>query len=81
MVNVQLEKAMNKKYGKLGRDPKRIERVCRTLCHKWMQRPDQRLGQFLLNYIFEVEDGEHASCHMFYQEDDETEKTLTDLEV
>ena len=54
------------------RDPKRINRICKLLVGKWEKVPDQRLGQFLQNYIFGRGD-------IFYQEDDITEKNLKEL--
>jgi len=52
------------------RDLKRIDRICALLKKQWKKVPDQRLGQFLANYIF----GHHED--IFYQEDDVTEKKL-----
>jgi len=44
------------------RDPKRIKKICRTIEKKWAKVPDQRLGQFLANYVF----GHHVD--VFFQE-------------
>ena len=55
------------------RDKKRIKRICRLIETLWLQVPDQRLGQFLANYIF----GHHKD--IFYQEDDITEEKLGKL--
>jgi uncharacterized protein YihD (DUF1040 family) len=52
------------------RDIKRIKRICNLLEKKWSKVPDQRLGQFLSNYIF----GHHID--IFFQEDDVVEQTL-----
>ena len=54
------------------RDLKRIKRICKLLEEKWKVVPDQRLGQFLQNYILGRGD-------IFYQEDDITEKNLKEL--
>ena len=48
------------------RDPKRIKRICKLIEKQWNKVPDQRLGQFLSNYVF----GHHTD--IFYQEDDIT---------
>jgi len=56
------------------RDPKRIKRICRLLEKKWAEAPDQRLGQFLSNFVF----GHHVD--IFHQEDNVTEKALGLLE-
>jgi len=52
------------------RDPKRIDRVCKEIAKKWKIVPDQRLGQFLSNYVF----GHHVD--IFFQEDDISEGRL-----
>ena len=57
------------------RDPKRIARICKLLQKVWMEVPEQRLGQLLENYIF----GHHERGCIFLQEDDLTEKNLTDM--
>jgi len=57
------------------RDPKRIERICRLLAQKWHKVPDQRLGQFLENYVF----GHKKGVRLFYQEDDVSEEMLKDV--
>jgi len=62
------------------RDPKRIEEMCRLLCVKWYKQPEQRLGQFLINYVFTIDNGdEHADSRMFHQEDNKTEQILEKL--
>lgn len=33
------------------RDPKRIDRILNLIKGKWMETPDQRFGQFLINYL------------------------------
>lgn len=59
------------------KDIKRIKRICKKLEKVWSGAPDQRLGQLLENYIFDSGEfrGE-ATCFLFYQEDDKTEKIL-----
>lgn len=54
------------------RDPNRIKRICEKLAEAWLCAPDQRLGQFLENYIF----AHHERGCIFFQEDDITEKNL-----
>lgn len=54
------------------RDPKRIARICKLLQKVWIVEPDQRLGQFLQNYVFGRGD-------IFYNDDDETEVILKEL--
>lgn len=56
------------------RDPKRIKRICKKIENLWSKVPDQRLGQFLANYVF----GHHID--IFHQEDDVSESHL-DLEL
>ena len=55
------------------RDPKRIKRICKLLEKAWIKDPDQRLGQFLSNYIY----GHHQD--IFYKDDDEIEVVLERL--
>ena len=62
------------------REFKRIERICRLLEEKWKERPDQRLGQFVMNYIFGNRGGKHTA-YIFYQEDDKTEERLKVKEI
>lgn len=52
------------------REPKRIDRILKLVKKHWKRVPDQRLGQFLENYVF----GECVDT--FYQEDDVTEDRL-----
>ena len=49
------------------RNPKRIKRICGLIEAQWSLVPDQRLGQFLANYVF----GHHQD--IFFQDDDKTE--------
>ena len=59
------------------RDLKRIKRICQALEKKWSKVPDQRLGQFLENYVY----GHHigrSEC-IFYIEDDIVEDRLKKL--
>jgi len=48
----------------------RVKRICKLLEKEWLKVPDQRLGQFLSNYVF----GEGQD--IFFQEDDLTENCL-----
>jgi len=59
------------------RDPKRIKRICKLLEEKWLTVPDQRLGQFLLNYVF-GRNPHHPKydSYIFFREDDITEEIL-----
>jgi len=63
------------------RDPNRINEICELLVDKWKRFPDQRLGQFLENYVFghHTGVGRHTDGCIFYQEDDLTERRLRDL--
>ncbi len=56
------------------RDPKRIKRVCQLLERAWSRYPDQRLGQFLLNYVF---GSLGRDLHIYRREDNEVEILLT----
>lgn len=59
------------------KDFNRIEKICDLLKVLWKKYPDQRLGQLLENYIFfNGERGDKTSIHLFYQEDNETEKII-----
>ena len=51
------------------RDINRIDRICNKLKEAWKFVPDQRLGQFILNYIT-------SEALLFYYEDDKTEQAL-----
>lgn len=51
------------------RDINRIDVICDKLKKAWKIVPDQRLGQFILNYITSEE-------LLFYYEDDKTEQAL-----
>ena len=60
------------------RDPNRIHTICQALEEAWSKSPDQRLGQFLENYIFPgaILEGHRSVCLPFWQEDDETLEKL-----
>ena len=49
------------------RDPKRIKKICQLLEIAWSHYPDQRLGQFLLNYVF---GSIGRDSHIYHKEDD-----------
>lgn len=51
------------------RDIDRIDRICDKLKEAWKIVPDQRLGQFIFNYIT-------SEALLFYYEDDKTEQAL-----
>lgn len=51
------------------RDINRIDVICDKLKEAWKIVPDQRLGQFILNYIT-------SEDLLFYYEDDKTEQAL-----
>ena len=55
------------------RDPKRIKRICKLLEKAWSKQPDQRLGQFLSNFVF----GHHQD--IWFQEDIINENLLKRL--
>lgn len=58
------------------RDPKRIKRVCQLLGDAWRRYPDQRLGQFLLNYVF---GSIGRDSHIYHRDDDEVETLLKEF--
>jgi len=63
------------------RDKTRIDRILKQLGVLWKQCPDQRLGQFLENYVFtDGARGDNTSLALWYQEDDITEQKLKLLE-
>lgn len=51
------------------RDINRINVICDKLKKAWKIVPDQRLGQFIVNYIT-------SEALLFYYEDDKTEQAL-----
>ena len=59
------------------RELERIDRICDLLKEKWKNHPDLRLGQFFINYIFNVPTG--ADLSMWNQSDTVTEKQLKEL--
>ena len=55
------------------RDPKRIKKICKLLETAWSRCPDQRLGQFLLNYVF---GSIGRDSHIYHKEDNLIESLL-----
>lgn len=55
------------------RNPKRIKRICKLLEESWLLLPDQRLGQFLSNYVY------RHHVDIFYINDKKVEKDLKDF--
>lgn len=51
------------------RDIKRIKRILKKMEKLWSEYPDQRLGQFIENYLIQPN-------RLFFQEDDLTEDRL-----
>lgn len=58
------------------RDPERIKRVCQLLEDAWRRYPDERLGQFLLNYVF---GSIGRDPHVYHREDDEVQTLLKEF--
>ena len=58
------------------RDPKMIKSICQLLENAWSRYPDQRLGQFLLNYVF---GSIGRDSHIFNKEDNIVETLLKEL--
>lgn len=59
------------------RDKKRINRILKKIGKLWLEQPDQRLGQFLENYVFfKGQRGDVTSISLFYQDDNITEEIL-----
>jgi len=52
------------------RDPKRISKICKLIEEAWSKAPDQRLGQFLSNYVY----GHHVD--IFFKRDKDVEYML-----
>lgn len=52
------------------RNPDRIPKICCLLEEAWKKSPDERLGQFLSNYVY----GHHQD--IFFPEDDRVEIAL-----
>jgi len=59
------------------RDQKRIEVITSLLKEAWERCPDMRLGQFLINYVFNVPP--ISDRMMWHQEDHTTEEILKGL--
>ena len=55
------------------RDPKRIKSICSLLEKAWSYCPDQRLGRFLLNYVF---GSIGRDTRIYRREDDDIEAVL-----
>lgn len=51
------------------RDPNRIDIICDKFKEVWKTMPDQRFGQFIINYIA-------SEGLLYYYEDDKTEQAL-----
>ncbi|MFX1501254.1 MAG: hypothetical protein ACFFDH_09870 [Promethearchaeota archaeon] len=58
-------------------DLDRINRICKLLEEKWIQAHDQRLGQFLRNFVFNRDE----YPYMFDQDDEITEERLKNLDI
>ncbi len=60
------------------RELERIDRICNLLKEKWKLVPDQRLGQFLINYVFgpNPHHPRYDSYIFFFKEDDFLKKIL-----
>ena len=58
------------------RDHNRIKRICQLLERALNHYPDQRLGQFLLNFVF---GSPSRDSHIYSREDDEVELCLKRL--
>lgn len=56
------------------RDPARISRIIEKLRRAWLNSPDQRLGQLVMNTVAFAE--ERRIDDVFYIEDDITERGL-----
>lgn len=58
------------------RNPNRIKKVCRLLEKAWSVCSEQRLGQFLLNFVF----GSHGQdSHIYHKEDTLIESLLVEF--
>lgn len=55
------------------RERERITRICEKLAELWACAPDQRLGQFLSNYVY----GHHVD--IWHKEDSDIEKILDEM--
>ena len=58
-------------------DLDRISRICKLLEEKWNQAHDQRLGQFLRNFVFNRDE----YPYIFDQDDVITEERLNNLDI
>ena len=68
-LNALNYKILSSKKKKM-KDKKRIRRICKLLEKEWSKVPNQRLGQFLSNYVF------GRDIDIFYAEDYLTEELL-----
>ena len=57
------------------RELERIDRICDKMKEVWTCAPDQRLGQFLANYVY----GHHVD--IWFKEDSDIKKILDEMLV
>ena len=58
------------------KNPVRIKRICELLEKAWNKKPDQRLGQFLVNYIYDRFENDNK---VFYVEDEIIEQRIEEF--
>ncbi|MFW9970956.1 MAG: hypothetical protein ACFFDF_12230 [Candidatus Odinarchaeota archaeon] len=58
------------------RDPARIKRICELLEKAWINKPDQRFGQFLINFVYDRFENDKK---VFYTEDEVIEQRLKEF--
>lgn len=58
------------------RNSARIERICKLLEKAWKKKPDQRFGQFLINFIYDRFENDNK---VYYTEDDIIEKRIKEF--
>ena len=58
------------------RDPARIKRICEKLEQAWIEKPDQRFGQFIINYVY---DRFKNDKRVFYTEDEVIEQRIEEF--
>lgn len=58
------------------RDPERIERILGKVSEIWLENPDLRLGQLIVNAFRDGDASAGISGDYFYVEDDELEAGL-----
>lgn len=78
MVNQMLARQALARFGRVGRDPRRIEMMLMLLRERWEKNPDMRFGQLIGNVFRNERPGTGIEqTGLMNIEDDEFQKALT----